>query len=33
MKKIIKTILALTVILLLTLNYTVVFAEPPEKPI
>ncbi len=32
MKKIIKTVLAITIILMLTLNYTVVFADPPEPP-
>lgn len=32
MRKFIKTIIAIVVILILTLNYTIVFAEPPEKP-
>ena len=32
MKRIIKMILAIAIILILTLNYTMVFAEPPEKP-
>ena len=32
MKKITKTIFAILIILALTLNYTMVFAAPPEKP-
>ena len=32
MKKIIKTFLAVLVILAIALNYSIVFAEPPEKP-
>ena len=32
MKKFIKTIVSIVIILMLTLNYTMVFAAPPEKP-
>ncbi|MBR3133217.1 MAG: hypothetical protein IKG42_04030 [Clostridia bacterium] len=32
MKKSLKILIAILVILMLTLNYTMVFAEPPEKP-
>ena len=32
MRKITKTMLAIIIILIVSLNYTMVFAEPPEKP-
>ena len=32
MRKIIKTSIAILIIIILTINYTTVFAEPPEKP-
>ena len=32
MKKILKTIFAIVIIMMLILNYTMVFANPPEKP-